>query len=75
MEQNSTKIQKRKKKEKKIEDDFVLILKALEQISNTSFKNGFINCPKCNNKLYYAKHPNNHIWGKCETKNCLNWVQ
>lgn len=37
---------------------------------------GIIECPKCKGKLHYSiSSYNNHVWGKCETENCLAWMQ
>jgi hypothetical protein len=35
-----------------------------------------IKCPKCNGILHFSKSSyNGHIWGKCETEDCLSWMQ
>jgi hypothetical protein len=37
---------------------------------------GTIDCPVCGGKLSYKVQPgNHHIWGHCETENCLSWMQ
>ncbi|MFW9871898.1 MAG: hypothetical protein ACFFG0_02270 [Candidatus Thorarchaeota archaeon] len=51
------------------------IVKAFEFIKINKEMSGKIICPLCGKELTYQKHSNGHIWGKCETKNCLNWVQ
>jgi transcriptional regulator with XRE-family HTH domain len=38
-------------------------------------KKGSIICPVCNKRLHYVKHSNGHIWGKCETENCIQFMQ
>ena len=35
-----------------------------------------IKCPSCGGKLYMHKNSyNGHVWGRCETENCLTWMQ
>lgn len=37
---------------------------------------GIVECPHCKGKLHLEHHlPNGHVWGKCETENCLNWAE
>lgn len=37
---------------------------------------GEIVCPKCSGRLRYSiAGSNGHIWGTCETKGCLRWIQ
>lgn len=37
---------------------------------------GVITCPKCGGELRYSIAPrNNHIWGQCQTDDCLSWMQ
>lgn len=36
---------------------------------------GQIKCPKCGGELNYSiASTNGHIWGKCLTKDCLEWM-
>ena len=36
---------------------------------------GEIECPACKGKLHYSiASYNGHIWGKCETEKCLEWM-
>ena len=36
---------------------------------------GKIECPKCGGILHYSvAGGNHHIWGTCETKDCLKWM-
>ena len=37
---------------------------------------GTVECPVCKGKLH-LKHTgyNSHVWGKCETENCLSWME
>ena len=33
-------------------------------------------CPVCNGTLHVSHaNYNGHVWGKCETKNCVNWME
>lgn len=37
---------------------------------------GVVECPKCGGRLHWSKAAvNGHIWGRCETKGCLSWIQ
>lgn len=37
---------------------------------------GSIECPECKGKLNYTKNSyNGHVWGHCETEECLRWMQ
>lgn len=37
---------------------------------------GEMECPICQGKLHYTiAGYNGHIWGKCETEDCLQWMQ
>lgn len=39
-------------------------------------RNGFVKCPLCGKKLHYSfSDYNNHCMAKCETENCLCWIQ
>jgi hypothetical protein len=36
---------------------------------------GTIICPRCKGTLNYSVSGHNgHIWGKCDTDNCLGWM-
>ena len=36
---------------------------------------GIVICPKCNGDLMYTvASSNGHIWGKCKTKDCIQWM-
>jgi len=49
---------------------------AIKTIGKTGKQNGVIQCPACNGKLGFSVSPGNgHIWAKCETNNCLAWMQ
>lgn len=33
-------------------------------------------CPACNGRLHMTHAAyNGHVWGQCETKNCLSWME
>ncbi len=37
---------------------------------------GTIDCPVCKKQIKYSiSGYNGHIWGRCETKGCVNWMQ
>lgn len=37
---------------------------------------GTIKCPQCGENLRYTiAKCNSHLWGKCDTENCLSWMQ
>ena len=37
---------------------------------------GEIECPACGKVLKYSRSSyNGHVWGKCETEGCLQWMQ
>jgi len=37
---------------------------------------GTMGCPLCGGKLHYTVAAlNGHVWGACETKNCLSWME
>lgn len=37
---------------------------------------GIVACPVCNGKLHLSHAAyNSHVWGRCETKNCLSWME
>jgi len=37
---------------------------------------GTVECPKCRARLGYSVSSyNGHIWGRCETPNCLMWME
>lgn len=60
--------------------DIVIWFKAMkfcrEHANGKSGVSGFIKCPKCGSKLNYSiASINGHLWGECETENCLSWMQ
>ncbi len=37
---------------------------------------GSVKCPACGGDLQYSRAGcNGHIWGQCQTKDCLSWMQ
>jgi hypothetical protein len=37
---------------------------------------GILECPICKKKLYVSHAAiNGHTRGKCETENCINWIE
>lgn len=41
-----------------------------------TIKSGHITCPKCHKGLLYSISPRNgHMAGKCETPDCLEWIE
>jgi transcription initiation factor IIE alpha subunit len=50
-------------------------LNALSLIRKEPTATGSIVCPKCGGKLFYNKSSNGHTAGKCETQDCLTWIQ
>lgn len=51
------------------------IMKALQEIKQKPKDRGSIICPECGGKLNYSRAKSNgHVWGKCETPNCLSWM-
>jgi len=51
------------------------ILDAIKLISKETGTEGKIKCPKCGNDLHWTRTSSrNHVWGKCETENCISWM-
>lgn len=39
-------------------------------------KQGVIDCPACGGKLHLSQSSyNGHVWGQCETKGCVSWME
>ena len=61
---------------KEIGTSFKFILKALKLIKDKTENQGQIECPKCSGDLHYTRSSSNgHVWGKCQTEECLSWAQ
>lgn len=58
-------------------DDIEHLTNALLIIKKKTKNQGVIECPKCKGKLLYKRVGTNyqHVWGQCETENCLKWMQ
>ena len=41
----------------------------------TGLKEGSVKCPKCGGILRFTIASNGHVWGHCETENCLAWME
>lgn len=70
--------------DQEMEEMFNFIKKAIAEIIKLHPKKdgklqdgiGSIKCPKCDSTLHYSiSSYNGHIWGKCETNNCLGWME
>lgn len=62
------------------DDDSSEISRALKLIREKEGKQrgveGQVECPRCHGTLNYSiASVNGHIWGSCETKDCLSWIQ
>ena len=52
------------------------VLEALRAISAKSGGEGEIPCPDCAGRPRWTRDPSNgHVWGQCETDDCLRWMQ
>jgi C4-type Zn-finger protein len=62
--------------------DFEEVINAITKIKEKhgkkkpkEFIKSSMECPVCKGILHYSiSNYNNHIWGKCETEGCLNWM-
>lgn len=44
--------------------------------ANRVAKQGVIECPVCKGRLHLSQAAyNGHVWGKCETKGCAEWME
>lgn len=51
------------------------ILEALSIIKDLPENKGKIKCPKCGKDLHYRRaQSNGHVWGQCESQDCLGWL-
>jgi hypothetical protein len=64
-------------KEQEFHVRFALILKARREILKLKMAEGSITCPKCGGTLRFsvAINYNNHVHGRCETSDCLTWME
>lgn len=64
------------KSNKKQMANFKLLFAALCQIKGITLLSGTIECPKCKGVLHFSKAKSNgHTRGKCESENCLSWME
>lgn len=57
-------------------EDAKYVFEALAIIKDREGTRGTIECPKCENTLYWTRaSSNNHVWGTCEIKGCIQWMQ
>lgn len=62
-------------REEEIKKRSEMTVKAIVLIKKEKKAAGHIECPKCKAKLSYSvAKSNGHIWGQCETKDCLVWM-
>lgn len=52
-----------------------LISTAVAACKETGLREGHTTCPKCKGKLNFVENPNGHLWGSCETPDCLSWLE
>lgn len=51
-------------------------LSAFAIIVGTGKYKGHIECPSCKGKLHFTRAKSNgHVWAKCETKDCISFIQ
>ena len=52
------------------------VLETLRAIFAEPGDEGEIPCPECSGRLRWTRDPSNgHVWGQCETDDCLRWMQ
>ena len=66
--------------EKEMQERIMFLDKAFGDIKkyakDKNINGGIINCPKCTGPLHFSiAKINGHIWGRCETEGCLQWMQ
>lgn len=64
---------------RKMMSDMIIIRKAIrvKHPEGKEFVEGTMECPICGKKRWYmiSDHYNGHIHSKCETENCINWME
>ena len=70
------------KENQKIKEDLVCVIEAITKAHKIKEKTGDVSgrmtCPKCGVKDalgWSISRTNGHVWGKCKTNNCLQWIQ
>lgn len=59
----------------KVNDTLIAIRACREDAKGQRGIIGKIECPKCKGVLSYSvAKSNGHLWGACETENCLQWM-
>ena len=67
---------KDKKEKEDIGHRFEKVMEALKIIKEKKEDRGKITCPCCGGDLHYTRASSNrHVWGKCKTEGCLQWMQ
>jgi hypothetical protein len=66
--------------EKGLKERFAAITKAHQEIrkmaKEKNINGGWIHCPTCNKPLHFSiAKLNGHIWAKCETEGCIQWME
>ncbi len=64
-----------KKKDDEEQRRFGTMLSARKAIKNDGRPSGIIECPACHGNLGFQIHSNGHVWAKCETPDCLCWIE
>lgn len=61
---------------KRINDTLLARIAISKHIDESGKPAGVMECPVCSGKLHYSKSDyNGHIHGKCETAECLSWME
>lgn len=56
-------------------DGFVEALRRIKAANKGRGEAGVVTCPECKGQLHFSiAKLNGHIWGKCETPDCLAWM-
>lgn len=66
--------------EKEFQERFDFIIKAVGLIKSYAkekqVNGGLIHCPKCEKPLHFSiSNLNGHIWAKCESKDCIQFME
>lgn len=73
-------VEEEKAWKKELDEEFKFMNAAIKAIrehdkANQDKSPRLIECPKCKGDLRYSiAKLNGHIWGKCETEGCLQWM-
>lgn len=63
-----------------VDDHFKVVSEAMKRCrDDAAGKRGLrgqVECPACKGRLHYSvAATNGHLWGNCETADCLSWMQ